>query len=124
MDDAEARRLARLFWGVCIPVRIAVGVIALVAGLYMPLYALPLLALYTGATTLGFLHNAALALRGQKSRGVFGGIVWWNRVRWVHIALWATTCVLAMAKIRWAAALLLVDAFIGIAAGYVHSIDG
>lgn len=113
-------RLERLFWFVCVPVRTLLGGVALVTGLRFPDIALPLLAVYTAVTSSGFLYNAILSLRGQKTEGGLGGSVWWNRIRWLHILTWASSCTLAALAVPWAGALLLVDACFAIVAGVAH----
>lgn len=110
--------LHRLFWTVCLPVRLTIA--ALVLTLLPP----TLVTLYTGLTAAGFLYNALLTLAGRKTRGGLGGVVWWNEVRWVHIALWAATSVLSSQRVPWAGWLLVADVVVGAVARLVTAGGG
>lgn len=114
-------RLRALFWTVCIPVRLGVAAAALAIGHWAPRW-LPLVAVYAAATALGFAYNAALTLAGRKRRGGLGGLVWWARVRWVHLALWAAAAALAFRRaVPWGpGALLALDVVVGAVAGALH----
>lgn len=99
--------LHRIFWTVCLPVRLTIA--ALVLTLLPP----TLVTLYMKLTAAGFLCNALLTLVGRKTRGGLGGVVWWNEVRWVHIALWVATSVLSSQRVPWAGWLLVADVVVG-----------
>lgn len=99
--------------------RLCVAAAALAIGCITPRW-LPLVGIYTAFTALGFAYNAALTLTGRKHHGGLGGLVWWDKVQWVHLVLWTATAVLAFRRVPGAGALLLVDVFLGIGAGAWH----
>lgn len=118
-DAVDPRTRLRLFWTVCVPVRVGVATAALVVGAYAP-HLLRYVGVYAALTAAGFAWNAARACAGGKRTGGFGGVVWWTRLRYVHVALWATCAALALQRVRWAGAFLAADALLGALAGALH----
>tara|TARA_B110000046_G_scaffold78194_1_gene86320 strand:+ start:1004 stop:1393 length:390 start_codon:yes stop_codon:yes gene_type:complete len=115
--DPDTRR--RLFWAVCVPVRVGLATGALVIGARAPQLLL-YVGIYAALTAAAFAVNAMRAHAGGKRTGGLGGAVWWARMRYVHVVLWAACAALALRRVRWAGAVLAVDAFAGAAAGALH----
>lgn len=113
MDD---RRRARLFWSVCIPVRLAIAGGALALGYGAPRL-LPALGAVAAAVAIGFVTQIVRAACGWKTHGGFGGRVWWTRMRYLHAAAWAAAAVLGLLRLPYAGAPLLADALAGALAG-------
>ena len=96
----------RMFWCVCIPVRFEIGIIALYISYRVP-ELLPFVgAPATAAVVLGFAAAVVETLLGYKTHGGLGGVVWWSRVRFVHMALYAACSVSAFFQKEWAGAFL------------------
>ena len=119
MRSDEGRRL--LFWRACIPVRLVLGVAAAAATL-LTRRRLVFFALggYGALTAGGMAWSAVLTALGRKTEGGLGGKVWWNRSRFVHIALWSSFAALCFLLVPGAGLLLLADALAGVAAGVAH----
>ena len=60
----------------------------------------------TAAVVLGFAAAVVETLLGYKTHGGLGGVVWWSRVRFVHMALYAACSVSAFFQKEWAGAFL------------------
>ena len=116
-NDSQWRM--RLFFAACLPVRTAVATAVLAVGYAYP-DALAAVAVYTGATALGFSYNLWLTLSGRKTRGGFGGPVWWARARYVHILMWSATATAAAMRQAWAGWVLVGDVAIAGAVGVAH----
>lgn len=105
---------ARLYWLVCLPVRVGIA-IAVVALSRLHPGALPLLGLLLLLPTVGFAVQSVL---GGRERGAFGGPAWWARARPAHAALYAASSALCFWGKGTAAGLaLLADAGLGVALG-------
>lgn len=118
------RRRARLFWLACIPVRASFAA----AALLIPLYMTPRLLILVGAAAalaaIGFWSNVIRAARGEHTGcGIFGGRVWWERVRVVHAALWTIASTAAFAQAPWAGWVLVADVSVGALAGASHYVQ-
>ena len=109
-------------WLVCIPVRLAIGLVTLwvLRRHDAPPWVRYSLAAYAAWTALGFWVQALVI---QPEVGGFGGVVWWGEVRWAHAALWSWAAVLLLAFDRWWAAVpLLVDVAVAVAATAHHQL--
>ena len=118
-ETIDNRRRMNTFWLMCIPIRICIALAA------FWLTSLPekygrgvywLVGGYASITTLGFTYSAIR----QNTRGGLGGVIWWSRVRIVHIVVWMTTAALCFYQLRGAGAFLFIDVFIGISVGFAH----
>jgi hypothetical protein len=109
---------ARLLLLACVPLRASAGVAALLA----PRAARPYLGAVAAALALGFVSSIARGRAGTLVHGGFGGEVWWARLRYVHLAAWATAAALLLARAPGPAAglVLLADALLGALAGAAH----
>lgn len=103
-----------LFWFACIPIRVAVGVLATVVSLLDKTALYLLLGLYAGITCIGFTSQILLTLARRKTSGFLGGNVWWTEARWVHAFLWGMCSLLSFLRVPWAGTLLLADVGFGI----------
>lgn len=103
------------FWGICIPIRLSIGIFVLWLG-YNYNYISRFLAIYTAITTLGHLERV---IRDPKF-GMSGGPMWWSRVRYIHVLLWFTTTILLALGFEWAGYFLIGDAILGIISGILH----
>ena len=106
-------RLRLLFWGVCLPVRTAIGLLVL----FLPRATLPYAGALLAAVSLGFVGTALLVLTGHKTKGGFHQDIWWNAARPVHALLWGVASAAALARVeRVSGAVLLGDVLFGAAA--------
>lgn len=107
-----------LFWTVCLPIRIFLAGVVLAVGLRPGTRPyLPVLAVYTGCTTLGFVNAARLQRQGVKSTGGFGGPIWWRELRVVHAFLWLGCTIGSLVSWRFAGAFLATDVLVAIVGG-------
>jgi hypothetical protein len=118
-ETIENRRRMHMYWLMCIPMRICIALVA------FWLTSLPdqhgrivywLVGGYASITTLGFTYSAIK----KNTRGGLGGVIWWSRVRIVHIMVWVVTAALCFHQVRGAGAFLFLDAFLGISVGCAH----
>lgn len=106
---------ATLFWGVCVQIRIANGVLALFWGvkkLWVPLFVQAMVAL---VQTAGFLFSWA----SQRTVGALGGPAWWSSLRILHSGIYGAFVIAASCRVWWAGVFLFVDASIGAVAWLV-----
>jgi hypothetical protein len=61
--------------------------------------------------------NVYLVRVGVKTRGGFGGYMWWNGLRPLHAVLWGVATGASFAGQWWAGIPLVVDAAVAIVAG-------
>ena len=108
----------RLFLLVCVPVRAGFGA----AVLLLPRAALPYAGAVAAAIALGFVSSIARGRAGTLVHGGFGGVVWWARLRPVHLVAWAAAAALLFARAPqpYAGLVLLADALLGALAGAAH----
>jgi hypothetical protein len=104
-----------LFWVVCIPVRTSLGVAALLFAEYALWWALYVHAAIASLQLAGLVRAA---LDKTKTRGGFGGLVWWRELRLVTGLCHAAFVGLAFARVWWAGWMLIIDAASG-ALGWV-----
>ena len=120
MGDLTAQDRALLFWFVCIPVRLAIGVLATILTYLNNTELFLIVGAYAGITCLGFLHQSLLTLLGWKTTGFLGGEVWWSGVRWIHTILWGLCSLLCFLQVRGAGICLIVDVCVGALAGFIR----
>lgn len=116
LDDDNLRRNTLLFWTLCIPLRLGIGIASLALGFILKASALPYAAIATLCVTAGFTAKAFQ----NPDLGGLGGRLWWKKARKVHILCWGTTTALLALSVRWAGAFLVVDALLGALFGYMH----
>lgn len=116
MQTSKTQRIL-LFWLVCIPVRCGVAVAAWFAARGSPAIR------YACATALAAIAAGfGYQIYKKPTHGGFGGVVWWEHLRLVHVVLFA----LASATLfvgdpcRSASVLLSFDALIGVISGLVQ----
>jgi hypothetical protein len=109
-----------VFLFLCVNARLVVVLLAWLATRVAHPLALPL-----AGVLLGLGPGLAFALRFLRSSSnapgaVFGDPAWWHPLRAVHAATYGLFGVLAIMRVRWAWAVLLVDVTIGIVAFAAH----
>lgn len=113
-----------LLFGICLPLRLILGVVALVVSASEAMDdAAALRGVVSGLAFLvavGFLSQAYEQHRGRKTHGFAGGVVWWKRARFVHALLWTVYGVLVLARQRVAGAALFADAWLGVTLSAMH----
>ena len=117
MDDRER---FYLFWGVCIPLRITLGALAIYFTLMSNPTAFYAVGTFCSLVAVGFAANVVLTLVGKKTRGALGGRVWWNKSRIIHFMLYALCAVLCFVKVKGCGVFILLDAIVGCCAGLIH----
>ncbi len=113
-SDSDDSR-ARLFWTVCIPLRVAIAIVALVLGAVGEWTWLAVHGWIALAQLVGF---AVAALR-DPARGMLGGVVWWRGTRLGHVAVYVAFVVAALQRQWWAGFFLVVDVVVGVAAWFL-----
>lgn len=103
----QATGRAWLFWLVCLPIRVGLAVGALLLARLKPA-GLPFLGAALLLPAAGFAVQALLG--GFRSRGGFGGPVWWADARAAHAAVYFAAAVLCFWEGKAAALVLLADA--------------
>jgi hypothetical protein len=104
LTDDDRRRI---FWWYCMPLRASIAFVVTLAGLYPPV--LPFVAVYTVVTSLEYAYYTAVWLAGIERIGGNGGVVWWNKVRVVHLGMFVATTWLLLHSVRWAGVVLVAD---------------
>lgn len=111
--DLRQNRAARaaLFLIGCIGTRTAITVLAKMAAPAV----LQVMGLFALVPAIGF---AVIYAKGWRKTGaeVFGDRIWWNDLRPVHAALWASFALLALARIGMAWIILALDTLLGLSA--------
>ena len=105
MDRSTLSRLV-VFVGVCIPLRLAIGLATTLIAFYIP-RTTPVWSVMSGAWALGFAYGHT---NGTRTHGFLGGRVWWGKHRIVHMILWMNACLGFGLAQYWAGSFLLVDA--------------
>lgn len=119
----DARERERLFWGVCLPVRLLLAVAILVAGYTSSSSSslvLPAIGVLAAAIAVNFAVQIVRAAAGWKTHGAFGGRVWWGHLRPIHVLLWATVSGLALHRDPRAGFAALADVGVGVLGGVGH----
>lgn len=106
---------ARLFWTVCIPLRLALATVSIVLGAMNEWTWLQVQAWIALAQLLGF---AEAALR-DPAVGLLGGTVWWKMPRLVHVAMYGVFVASALQRQWWAGLFLVLDVAVAIVAWVV-----
>ena len=104
-----------LFFFVCIPVRLALALIAMHLPTAPP-RALHIFAAYCILVALGFVGK----IIENPPLGGFGGPVWWQKHRYVHVVSYVTTTILLYTHVTYAYIPLLFDALFGLLSGTFH----
>ncbi len=104
----------KLFWFVCVPLRICISVAAALLLDHVESVQLRrLVAAYLVVTGSVFIFSELLTCGGCKTAGGFGGPIWWRGLRYIHAPLWITTGVLVLSEVSFAPLILLADVLIG-----------
>ena len=103
----------------CIGVRLSLVFIAK----YVPKKVLPYLGGLALLPSIGFF---TIYFTNSRKTGpeVFGGKIWWNRLRPVHGLLYLIFAILAFKENEYAWVVLLIDVFIGLSAFVIHHTTG
>ena len=120
LDGDSSRRNTLLFWTLCVPFRLGIGIASLSLGYVLKDGALP----YAGIATLGVTAGFTFKALQDPDFGGLGGRLWWKRARKVHILCWGTTSILLALSVRWAGAFLVLDALLGALFGCMHYVLG
>lgn len=97
-----------LFWLACLPTRACVAAAAAYLS-YRARGGNVLVGTYAAITALGLTVVAIMRLFGGRQRGGFGGVVWWDKQRLVHIATYTACALLTLNGVREGALFLSVD---------------
>ena len=109
--ERHASKRAALFLFGCIGTRTAITLLAKAAA---PA-ALQVMGLFALVPAVGFAVIYAMGWR-KTGAEVFGDRIWWNNLRPVHAALWASFAILALGRIGTAWILLALDTLLGLSA--------
>ena len=104
-----------LFFFVCIPVRFTLALIAMNLPT-APRWALHIFAAYCILVALGFVGK----IIENPPLGGFGGPVWWQKHRYVHVVSYVTSAILLYTNVTYAYIPLLFDALFGLLSGTLH----
>ena len=69
--------------------------------------------IYLFTTAFIFTINMIRTILGTKTLGGFGGKVWWNELRYVHIIIYTLTAILVSLDVRYSILILYLDVIIG-----------
>ena len=108
------------FWWYCIPIRVFLGIVAIILSFTENTPVFYLLGTYSLITGIWFGVNIVRTHLGIKKRGGLGGRVWWKNARYIHCFNWLTTSVLCFIQLQGAGTPLLFDALFGIMFGAIH----
>lgn len=126
-QTAENQRLKWLFWQGCLPVRVLV--VLVISSVLVTLTdekgasrrsaGQSWVAIVLAVPAAGFMWNA-VCVRPQV--GGLGGVVWWSRVRWAHLAMWAVASATVWLGRKWyeTTIVLLLDGLLGALMAYLH----
>ena len=109
-----------LFWFVCIPLRILIGILATYLTFKKIEIFFIVLAVYATITSGGFAMNIIRAQKGLKKKGGFDGDIWWTNTRIIHFLNWLLCAVLSFLHVKGSGIPLLVDSLVGIVVGITH----
>jgi hypothetical protein len=108
------------FWWYCIPIRVFIGIIAIIATFAANTSIFYLLGTYTLITGIWLGYNIVITHLGMKNKGRLGGRVWWKNARYIHCLNWLTASTLCFIQVPGAGTPLLFDALFGILFGVIH----
>ena len=115
-EYTDPRTLANLYWLVCIPIRGAAAALALIVGIRAPRL-LPVVGIVSTSVTFTFVFNVYQVHAGVKTKGGFGGYMWWNGLRPMHAVLWGVAAVASFSGQWWAGIPIVADTTVGIVTG-------
>ena len=110
------------FWSVCLLVRLYVAVLAtlLTTCLHRHASAQYAVSIYATVTLMGFFWSFLSQACGVKTRGLFGGTIWWTHARYVHMLAWFSLAVASWLRLYASGAILFVDVVVGVIAGILQ----
>jgi hypothetical protein len=115
----HARKLATFLF-LCVNARLLLVLLAFLATRAAGRWVLPAAGIVLGiGPGLAFMHRF-LTSSADAPGAVFGDPAWWHRMRAVHSALYLAFGVLALLRVQWAWAVLLLDVVVGMVAFGAH----
>ena len=116
----EDEKRLQYFWMFCIPVRTVIAIFATLATLQTNKILFYVLGSYTAITATNFLVNVFRTCQGTKTKGGFGGDMWWKNARYIHIFIYSLCSILSFLEIYGSGVILFVDVQLGISLGILH----
>lgn len=108
------------FWWYCIPIRVFIGIVAIIMSFLENTLVFVLLGMYSLITGIWLGVNIVRTHLDMKNKGGLGGRVWWKNARYIHCFNWLTTAVLCFGQFQGAGTPLLFDALCGVMFGVIH----
>jgi len=96
-----------LFYFACIPFRVLLGFFITTFYYRDSVHIVGTIVAIVIAT--GFIRK----ILTRPKTGFFGGVVWWQRLRYMHVVVWYTVAALIFNKIPWAGWVIVLDAIPG-----------